>query len=93
MDDRSSARAVEKKDKLAGKWPPRPTSRIRTDDDEAQIKSADMTEEMQQQAIEVASDAMEKFTIEKDIAQYIKKEVREDDQIKADIGTPLEIRS
>lgn len=30
---------------------------------------------MQQQAIEVASDAMDKFSIEKDIAQYIKKEV------------------
>lgn len=29
---------------------------------------------MQQQAIEVASDAMEKYTVEKDIAQYIKKE-------------------
>lgn len=34
------------------------------------------TDEMQQQAIEVASDAMEKYSIEKDIAQYIKKEVR-----------------
>ncbi|KAL8944113.1 MAG: hypothetical protein Q9211_000704 [Gyalolechia sp. 1 TL-2023] len=43
---------------------------------DAQVKSVDMTEEMQQQAIEVASDAMEKYTIEKDIAQYIKKEVR-----------------
>ncbi|KAL9060099.1 MAG: hypothetical protein Q9206_001173 [Seirophora lacunosa] len=42
--------------------------------DPAQVKSVDMTEEMQQQAIEVASDAMEKFTIEKDIAQCIKKE-------------------
>lgn len=31
---------------------------------------------MQSQAIEVAQDAMEKFNIEKDIAQYIKKEVR-----------------
>lgn len=29
---------------------------------------------MQQQAIEVASDAMEKYSVEKDIAQYIKKE-------------------
>ncbi|PGH12929.1 dynein light chain, cytoplasmic [Polytolypa hystricis UAMH7299] len=41
---------------------------------EAQIKSADMNEDMQQEAIEVATDAMEKFRIEKDIAQYIKKE-------------------
>ena len=30
---------------------------------------------MQDQAIEVSQDAMEKYTIEKDIAQYIKKEV------------------
>lgn len=41
---------------------------------DAQIKSADMTEEMQQQAIEVASEAMEKYSIEKDIAQFIKRE-------------------
>ncbi|KAF2681042.1 dynein light chain type 1, partial [Lentithecium fluviatile CBS 122367] len=41
---------------------------------EAQIKSADMSEEMQTEAIEVAQQAMEQFTIEKDIAQYIKKE-------------------
>ncbi|KAF9692034.1 hypothetical protein EKO04_009868 [Ascochyta lentis] len=41
---------------------------------EAQIKSADMSEEMQNEAIEVAQQAMEQFTIEKDIAQFIKKE-------------------
>ncbi|KAJ4357590.1 uncharacterized protein N0V89_002166 [Didymosphaeria variabile] len=41
---------------------------------EAQIKSADMSEEMQQEAIEVAQSAMDQFSIEKDIAQYIKKE-------------------
>ncbi|CAF9929276.1 MAG: hypothetical protein GOMPHAMPRED_005356 [Gomphillus americanus] len=41
---------------------------------EAQIKSADMAEEMQQEAIAVAQEAMEKFSIEKDIAQHIKKE-------------------
>jgi len=40
---------------------------------ESQIKSADMTDEMQQEVIEVAQDAMAKFTIEKDIAQHIKK--------------------
>jgi len=33
------------------------------------------SEEMQQQAIEVAQDAMQKYSVEKDIAQYIKKEV------------------
>ncbi|PKS08240.1 hypothetical protein jhhlp_005182 [Lomentospora prolificans] len=32
---------------------------------EAQIKSADMNEDMQQEAIEVAQEAMAKFTIEK----------------------------
>ncbi|KAL5380709.1 hypothetical protein PMIN06_011977 [Paraphaeosphaeria minitans] len=41
---------------------------------EAQIKSADMSDEMQQEAIEVAQTAMDQFSIEKDIAQYIKKE-------------------
>ncbi|KAM0344391.1 hypothetical protein ACHAPU_007575 [Fusarium lateritium] len=40
---------------------------------EAQIKSADMTEDMQQECIEVAQEAMAKFTIEKDIAQHIKR--------------------
>ncbi|KAK3341375.1 dynein light chain type 1-domain-containing protein [Lasiosphaeria hispida] len=39
----------------------------------AQIKSADMTEDMQQEAVEVAQEAMAKFTIEKDIAQHIKR--------------------
>ncbi|KAI4762501.1 hypothetical protein E4T44_14659 [Aureobasidium sp. EXF-8845] len=42
---------------------------------EAQVKSADMTEDMQQEAIEVAQEAMEKFNIEKDIAHHIKKTV------------------
>ncbi|KAL1992615.1 hypothetical protein VTN49DRAFT_4647 [Thermomyces lanuginosus] len=45
---------------------------------EAQIKSVDMTEDMQQEAIEVATEAMDKYHIEKacsaDIAQHIKKE-------------------
>ncbi|KAK6949163.1 hypothetical protein Daesc_009237 [Daldinia eschscholtzii] len=43
---------------------------------EAQIKSADMTEDMQQEAIDVAQEAMGKYTIEKDIAQHIKRTVR-----------------
>ncbi|GAQ33541.1 rhodopsin family protein [Aspergillus niger] len=41
---------------------------------EAQIKSVDMTEDMQQEAVEVAIEAMDKYHIEKDIAQYIKRE-------------------
>lgn len=40
----------------------------------AVIKNADMSDEMQQDAVEVATQAMEKFNIEKDIAAYIKKE-------------------
>jgi len=42
----------------------------------AVIKNADMSEEMQQDAIELAAMAMEKQTVEKDIASYIKKRVR-----------------
>jgi len=41
----------------------------------AVIKNADMADDMQQEAIECATQAMEKFNIEKDIAAYIKKEV------------------
>ncbi|KAK8203335.1 Dynein light chain [Zalaria obscura] len=40
---------------------------------DAQIKSADMNEDMQQEAIEVAQEAMDKFNIEKDIAHHIKR--------------------
>uniref|UniRef100_A0A0D6R3N2 Dynein light chain n=2 Tax=Araucariaceae TaxID=25664 RepID=A0A0D6R3N2_ARACU len=38
------------------------------------IKSADMSEEMQQEAIECASQALIKHAVEKDVAAYIKKE-------------------
>ncbi|VDP47419.1 unnamed protein product [Schistosoma margrebowiei] len=41
----------------------------------AVIKNVDMSEEMQQDAIEAATQAFEKYNIEKDIAAYIKKEV------------------
>lgn len=40
----------------------------------AVIKNADMVEDMQAVAVNVATDALEKFNIEKDIAAYIKKE-------------------
>ncbi|KAH3762470.1 dynein light chain 2, cytoplasmic [Pelomyxa schiedti] len=43
-------------------------------DRKAVVKNADMTDEMQAEAIDCATAAMEKFTIEKDIAGYIKKE-------------------
>jgi dynein light chain LC8-type len=37
------------------------------------IKHADMGEEMQQEAIDCANQALEKYNIEKDIAAHIKK--------------------
>jgi len=44
-----------------------------TAEKKAVIKHADMNEEMQQDAIDCANVALEKFNIEKDIAAYIKK--------------------
>ena len=38
------------------------------------IKNADMADEMQQDSVELATTALEKYNIEKDIAAYIKKE-------------------
>jgi hypothetical protein len=43
-------------------------------DSKAVIKSVDMSEEMQQEAIEVSTQALEKYNIEKDIAAHIKRE-------------------
>eukprot|EP00796_Vickermania_ingenoplastis_P013385 gene13385-9212_t len=43
-------------------------------DRKAVVKNADMPEDMQADAIEVALQAMEKFNVEKDIAAYVKKE-------------------
>ena len=43
-------------------------------DRKAVVKNADMSEDMQQESIDVATQAMEKFNIEKDIAAFIKKE-------------------
>jgi len=40
----------------------------------AVIVSDDMEENMQKEAVDVASQALDKFNIEKDIAAYIKKE-------------------
>ena len=40
----------------------------------AVIKNADMSEDMQQAAVDCASQALEKSNIEKDIAAFIKKE-------------------
>ncbi|CAK9203851.1 unnamed protein product [Sphagnum jensenii] len=38
------------------------------------IKNADMTEDMQQDAVECATMALDKYNVEKDMAAYIKKE-------------------
>ncbi|KAH7956891.1 hypothetical protein HPB52_013469 [Rhipicephalus sanguineus] len=53
---------------------PREKKSIRMSDRKAVIKNADMSEEMQQDAVDVATQALEKYNIEKDIAAYIKKE-------------------
>lgn len=42
-------------------------------DKKAVIKNADMSDDMQQDAVEFAIQAMEKFNIEKDIAAHVKK--------------------
>ncbi len=47
--------------------------KIEMSDRKAVIKNADMSEEMQQDAIDIAVQALEKFNIEKDIAAFIKK--------------------
>ncbi len=47
---------------------------IKMTERKAVVKNADMPEDMQSDAIECATQAMEKFNIEKDIAAYIKKE-------------------
>ncbi len=70
-----------------GRWPMNsPTVGLRGDwslfvstfsgamtDRKAVIKNADMSEDMQQDAVDCATQAMEKYNIEKDIAAYIKK--------------------
>ncbi|KAM3183693.1 hypothetical protein ACTXT7_009862 [Hymenolepis weldensis] len=40
----------------------------------AVIKNADMTDDMQQKAVDCAQDAMSRYSIEKDVAAHIKKE-------------------
>jgi len=40
----------------------------------AVIKNVDMSEEMQQESVEITTAALEKYSIEKDIAAHIKKE-------------------
>jgi len=40
----------------------------------AVVKNADMAEEMQAEAVEVAAQGVERFSVEKDVAAFVKKE-------------------
>uniref|UniRef100_A0A8C3MRU9 Dynein light chain 1, cytoplasmic n=1 Tax=Geospiza parvula TaxID=87175 RepID=A0A8C3MRU9_GEOPR len=51
-----------------------PSKQAIMSDRKAVIKNADMSEEMQQDSVECATQALEKYNIEKDIAAHIKKE-------------------
>ncbi|PLW27621.1 hypothetical protein PCASD_21173, partial [Puccinia coronata f. sp. avenae] len=51
-----------------------PVTPNKTEQPRAVVKAADMSEKLQQSAVNVASDALEKWNIEKDIAAYIKRE-------------------
>lgn len=61
------ASSEDRKPLGAGSPPPPAAHKI-------QLKSADMKEEMRQEAFEIARIAFEKHSMEKDIAEYIKKE-------------------
>lgn len=61
----------------AGRYRASSSSDSTMTDRKAVIKNADMSEDMQQDAVDCATQAMEKYNIEKDIAAYIKK-VRQD---------------
>merc|ERR1712244_199459 len=50
------------------------TKPIKMTERKAVIKNADMAEDMQQDAVDCATQALEKYNIEKDIAAFIKKE-------------------
>merc|ERR1712226_1498607 len=52
----------------------RPDLLARMSEKKAVIKNADMSEDMQSDVVECATQALEKYNIEKDIAAYIKKE-------------------
>lgn len=41
---------------------------------QAVVKTVDMTEEMEKDCIEAATQAMQEFSLEKDMAAFIKKE-------------------
>merc|ERR1712165_355968 len=51
-----------------------PTKSEAMSDRKAVVKNADMTEDMQQDAIDISTQALERYNIENDIAAFIKKE-------------------
>jgi dynein light chain LC8-type len=53
---------------------PREPNLVGANPPKAIIKNVDMSEEMQQESVDIASVALEKYNIEKDIAAQIKKE-------------------
>ncbi|BHF64184.1 hypothetical protein SprV_0200718300 [Sparganum proliferum] len=57
--------------KSAERKPNRRTVTMSTN--KAVVKNADMSDEMQQRAVEIGQEALDKFNIEKDIAAHIKK--------------------
>ncbi|KAI4532965.1 hypothetical protein MJG53_014768 [Ovis ammon polii x Ovis aries] len=59
---------------MKGTWTGEMARSVTMSDRKAVIKNADMSEDMQQDAVDCATQAMEKYNIEKDIAAYIKKE-------------------
>ncbi|GAB0092967.1 Dynein light chain [Sergentomyia squamirostris] len=60
--------------KIKIRWSSPSPNRRKMSDRKAVIKNADMSEEMQQDAVDCATQALEKYNIEKDIAAFIKKE-------------------
>ncbi|PAV68007.1 hypothetical protein WR25_02835 [Diploscapter pachys] len=50
------------------------TEKVTPKNRDAVVKCTDMPEELQREAIGVATDAMNKFRLEKDMATYIKEE-------------------
>ncbi|XP_006644010.3 dynein light chain 1, cytoplasmic [Oryza brachyantha] len=70
---RASSDVLDRKPAAAGSPPPGAAAAA-TAGHKIQLKSADMKEEMRQEAFDIARVAFEKHTMEKDIAEYIKKE-------------------
>ncbi|KAF8507706.1 dynein light chain type 1-domain-containing protein [Gautieria morchelliformis] len=66
--------ADTKQDMPSGGDPASSTAQSSINPPKAIIKNVDMAEEMQQESVDIATAALEKFSVEKDIAANIKKE-------------------